>query len=170
MKLIFEAIFIGDFEFKKMPKKIKNFRPKINIVLLIFRILIKDKIWIFGTKIQLIDTFKNEIFKNFFQFWRQSSNTPKFKVKSKIEFSNKNLAFLTVCPEYYMKTFHNHKNHEEELAGERAVGGIWGVLLGGTGPRLGPVGGRAEGGGGEGEGTPATIAAPGGVVKLCTRP
>ena len=114
-----------------MPKKIKNFRPKINIVLLILRILIKDKIWIFGTK---------------------------------------NLAFLTVCPEYYMKTFHNHKNHEEELAGERAVGGIWGVLLGGTGPRLGPVGGRAEGGGGEGEGTPATIAAPGGVVKLCTRP
>jgi len=51
VKLIFEAIFIGDFEFKKMPKKIKNFRPKINIVLLIFRILIKDKIWIFGTKI-----------------------------------------------------------------------------------------------------------------------
>ena len=39
-----------------------------------------------------------------------------------------------------------------------------------TGPRRGPAGGKAEGGGGEGEGTPATIAAPGGVVKLCTRP
>ena len=64
----------------------------------------------------------------------------------------------------------NHKNHEELLAGERVVGGIWGVVLGGTGPRRGPAGGSALGGGGEGEGTPATIAAPGGVVKLCTRP
>ena len=53
------------------------------------------------------------------------------------------------------------KNHEFLV-----VGGIWGVVTGGIGPRLAPEGGNTVGGGGEGEGTPTTIPAPGGVVKL----
>ena len=47
------------------------------------------------------------------------------------------------------------KNHEFLV-----VGGIWGVVAGGIGPRLAPEGGNTVGGGGEGEGTPTTIPAP----------
>lgn len=47
------------------------------------------------------------------------------------------------------------------------MGGMWGVVGGGTGPRLAPEGGKTLGGGGLGLGTPTTdIPAPGGVVKL----
>jgi len=60
--------------------------------------------------------------------------------------------------------FTDGKNDHEFLV----VGGIWGVVTGGTGPRpcLAPDGGNTVGGGGDGEGTPTTSPAPGGVVKL----
>ena len=57
--------------------------------------------------------------------------------------------------------FTDGKNDHEFLV----VGGIWGVVTGGTGPRpcLAPDGGNTVGGGGDGEGTPTTSPAP--VIK-----
>ena len=54
--------------------------------------------------------------------------------------------------------FTDGKNDHEFLV----VGGIWGVVTGGTGPRpcLAPDGGNTVGGGGDGEGTPTTSPAP----------
>ena len=41
------------------------------------------------------------------------------------------------------------------------------MVGGGIGPRLAPEGGKTDGGGGEGDGTPTTVMpVPGGVVKL----
>ena len=58
--------------------------------------------------------------------------------------------------------FTEGKNDHEFLV----VGGIWGVVTGGTGPRpcLAPDGGNTVGGGGDGEGTPTTSPAP--VIKI----
>ena len=58
--------------------------------------------------------------------------------------------------------FYRGKKNDHEFL---VVGGIWGVVTGGTGPRpcLAPDGGNTVGGGGDGEGTPTTSPAP--VIK-----
>ena len=52
------------------------------------------KIQIFGTKIQIFDTFFNKIFQNIFQYWRKNANISKSKVLSKLNFWTKISLFV----------------------------------------------------------------------------
>ena len=68
----------------KWPKnyKISNFCAGISQKFQIFfEVQFWVKIWIFGTKIQIFDTFYGNIIKNIFQFWCKNSNmSPTLKV------------------------------------------------------------------------------------------